>query len=98
MEEIKIKLMTSCFNIMLNYRLSQKFILLGNDKFSHLTIILTLCIIFPSFNLEHPLCFGLHSKSFLHLNEVNIHHIECTNSLYENIYIIKLCSQFWCNT
>ena len=40
-----IELRISCSNIMLNYRLSQKLKLLGNDEFNHLTISLTRCII-----------------------------------------------------
>ena len=36
-----IELMIFCFDTMLNYRLSQKFKLLGNGEFNHLTINLT---------------------------------------------------------
>ena len=36
-----IKLRISCSDTMLNYRLSQKLKLLGNDEFNHLTISLT---------------------------------------------------------
>ena len=39
-----IELRISCSNIMLNYRLSQKLKLLGNDEFNHLTINLTYAI------------------------------------------------------
>ena len=37
MEETMIELKISCFDTMLNYRLSQKFKLLGYGKFNHLT-------------------------------------------------------------
>ena len=37
-----IELKISYYDTMLNYRLSQKLKLLGNDEFSHLTINLTL--------------------------------------------------------
>ena len=37
-----IELRISCFDTMLNYRLSQKLKLLGNGEFNHLTIILTI--------------------------------------------------------
>ena len=36
-----IELRISCSDIMLNYKLSQKFKLLGNSEFNHLTISLT---------------------------------------------------------
>ena len=36
-----IELRISCSDIMLNYKLSQKFKLLGNCEFNHLTISLT---------------------------------------------------------
>ena len=36
-----IELRISCSDIMLNYKLSQKFKLLGNGEFNHLTISLT---------------------------------------------------------
>ena len=37
-----IELKISCSNTVLNYRLSQKFKLLGNDEFNHLIISLTI--------------------------------------------------------
>ena len=37
----EIELRISCFDIMLNYKLSQKFKLLGNGEFNRLTISLT---------------------------------------------------------
>ena len=42
--KLGIKLMISCFYIMLNYQLFKKFKLIGNDEFNHLTIVLTLLI------------------------------------------------------
>ena len=41
----EIKLRIFCSDIMLNYQLSQKFKLLGNGKFNHLTISLTIIIL-----------------------------------------------------
>ena len=38
--KVRIELMISCFDIMLNYRLSQKLKLLGNGEFNHLNLIL----------------------------------------------------------
>ena len=40
-KETGIELMTSYFDTMLNYRLSQKLKLLGNGEFNHLIISLT---------------------------------------------------------
>jgi hypothetical protein len=39
--ETWFKFRITCSDIMINYQLSQKFKLLGNDGFNHLTIILT---------------------------------------------------------
>ena len=51
--KIGIELKISCSDTMLNYRLSQKFKLLGNDEFNHLTIILTLPLTcWPKFPLN----------------------------------------------
>ena len=47
--KLGIELRISYSDTMLNYLLSQKFKLLGNNEFNHLTISLTLCNLF---------CFG----------------------------------------
>ena len=44
MEETGIELRTSCFDTMLNYRLSQKLKLLEYGKFNHLTTFFYQCI------------------------------------------------------
>ena len=38
------KVWKSCYDTMINYQLSQKFKLLGNNELNHLTNILTWCI------------------------------------------------------
>ena len=52
-----IELKIFCSDTILNYQLSQKFKLLGNDEFNHLTIILTAFFFKSSVNTVYMVAF-----------------------------------------